>query len=103
MSLLAGTIIILIAAFTPSALPIGMFWPISLAFLLSLIFSCIFKFNSRQFVLGLLIGSFIYGIYNFIYSTQLAALLLVIQILPIIAATTGLIIGNKIYTHAKHT
>lgn len=103
MSLLAGTIIILIAAFTPSALPIGMFWPISLAFLFSLMFSSIFKVSLRQFVLGLLIGSFSYGIYNFIYATQLALLLLVIQILPIIAATTGLIIGNKIFTYAKHT
>ena len=103
MSILAGTIIILIAAFTPSALPIGMFWPISLALILSVLMTANFKCSFGQFAIGLLIGSIIYGVYNFIYAAQLAPLLLAIQVFPILAAFIGFIVGSKIYVHTKNT
>lgn len=86
LSILAGIFVIVVSALIPSLLPIGIFWSISVAVLLSIICGVSGKFTMFKFSVGVVIGSVIWVGINFGSWGQLGVMLAVFQIAPTFAS-----------------
>lgn len=94
MSIFAGILTIVVSALIPNLLPIGMFWPISIAILLSAILGVSGKFTALKFSIGIVVGSVVWVGINFYSWAQLSAMLAALQILPTFSAILSFSIAH---------
>ena len=104
MSINIGILVIILSSSVPALMPIGIFWPVSLAAIMSIALGVTGKFTTLKFSIGAILGSIIWVLVNFNSWAQLGVMLAAFQIVPTFIAILGFAVGyvfSPVQTHNK--